>query len=222
MSLKIIYVNTPFWRAEVSRISLFYGSINYEDIRISREDFLSAKMNGFTKSGHYLPLRQIPVLIINNYSLTQTGAMSRYCGKLSGLYPINDELLAAKIDQIIDICTDMTVLFSNYRKNVETIIKHNKRKEFFDNIIMKKMKLLENILLNDSTFKDPKALSIAEIAIWRIFGWFSSGLIEGFPTNFVKELKTIQMICLKVENLDFIKKWISKTYHPDYVRGNYT
>ena len=52
MSLKIIYVNTPFWRAEVSRISLFYGSIDYEDIRISREDFLSAKMNGFTKSGH--------------------------------------------------------------------------------------------------------------------------------------------------------------------------
>ena len=205
MDLKIIYVNTPFWRAEVPRISLFYGSIDYEDIRISREDFLSAKMNGFTKLGHYLPLRQIPVLIINNYSLTQTGAMSRYCGKLSGLYPKNDELLAAKIDQIIDICTDMTVLFSNYRKNVETIIKHNKRKEFFDNIIMKKMKLLENILLNDSTFKDPKALSIAEIAIWRIFGWFSSGLIEGFPTNFVKELKTIQMICLKVENLDFIK-----------------
>ncbi len=222
MDLKIIYVNTPFWRAEVPRISLFYGSIDYEDIRISREDFLSAKKNGFTKLGHYLPLRQIPVLIINNYSLTQTGAMSRYCGKLSGLYPKNDELLAAKIDQIIDICTDMTVLFSNYRKNVEITIKHNKRKEFFDNIIMKKMKLLENILLNDSFFKDPKALSIAEIAIWRIFGWFSSGLIEGFPTNFVKELKTIQMICLKVENLDFIKKWTSETYHPDYVRGNYT
>ena len=221
MSLKIIYVDTPFWRAEVPRLSLFYGSIDYEDIRISREDFLSAKMNGFTKSGHYLPLQQIPVLIINNYSLTQTGAMSRYCGKLSGLYPKNDELLAAKIDQIIDICTDMTVLFSNYRKNVETIIKHNKRKEFFDNIIMKKMKLLENILLNDSTFKDPKALSIAEIAIWRIFGWFSSGLIEGFPTNFVKQLKTIQMICLKVEKFDFVKEWISKTYHPDYVRGNY-
>ena len=221
MDLKIIYVNTPFWRAEVPRISLFYGSIDYEDIRISREDFLSAKKNGFTKSGHYLPLQQIPVLIIDNYSLTQTGAMSRYCGKLSGLYPKNDELLAAKIDQIIDICTDMTVLFSNYRKNIETTIKHNKRKEFFDNIIMKKMKLLENILLNDSIFKDPKALSIAEIAIWRIFGWFSSGLIEGFPTNFVKELKTIQMICLKVENFDFIKKWISKTYHQDYVRGNY-
>ena len=79
MDLKIIYVNTPFWRAEVPRISLFYGSIDYEDIRISREDFLSAKKNGFTQSGHYLPFRQIPVLIINNYSLTQTGAMSRYC-----------------------------------------------------------------------------------------------------------------------------------------------
>ena len=67
MSLKIIYVDTPFWRAEVPRLSLFYGSIDYEDIRISREDFLSAKKNGFTQSGHYLPFRQIPVLIINNY-----------------------------------------------------------------------------------------------------------------------------------------------------------
>ena len=221
MSLKIIYVDTPFWRAEVPRLSLFYGSIDYEDIRISREDFLSAKKNGFTQSGHYLPFRQIPVLIINNYSLTQTGAMSRYCGKLSGLYPKNDDLLAAKIDQIIDICTDMTVLFSNYRKNIETKINHNKRKEFFDNILMNKMKLLENMLLNDNYFKDLNSLSIAEIAIWRIFGWFSSGLIEGFPTNFVKQLKTIQMICFKVEKFDFVKEWISKTYHPDYVRGNY-
>ena len=82
MRLKIIYVDTPFWRAEVPRLSLFYGSIDYEDIRISREDFLLAKKNGFTQSGHYLPFRQIPVLIINNYSLSQTGAMSRYCGKL--------------------------------------------------------------------------------------------------------------------------------------------
>ena len=221
MDLKIIYVDTPFWRAEVPRLSLFYGSIDFEDIRISREDYLSSKISGYTDAGFNLPLRQIPVLIINNFSLTQTGAMSRYCGKLSGLYPKNDDLLAAKIDQIIDICTDMTVLFSNYRKNIETKIIHNKRKEFFDNIIMHKMKLLENILLYDNSFKDPKALSIAEIAIWRIFGWFSSGLIEGFPTNFVKELKTIQMICLKVENFDFIKKWISKTYHQDYVRGNY-
>ena len=221
MSLKIIYVDTPFWRAEVPRLSLFYGSIDYEDIRISREDFLSAKKNGFTQSGHYLPFRQIPVLIINNYSLTQTGAMSRYCGKLSGLYPKNDDLLAAKIDQIIDICTDMTVLFSNYRKNIETNINHIIRKEFFDNVLMNKMKLLENMLLNDNYFKDLNSLSIAEIAIWRIFGWFSSGLIEGFPTNFVKQLKTIQMICLKVEKFDFVKEWISKTYHPDYVRGNY-
>ena len=222
MNIKIIYVDTPFWRAEVPRLSLFYGSIDFEDIRVSREDFLSAKINGFTEAGFYLPLRQIPVLIFNNYSLTQTGAMSRFCGKLSGLYPKNNELLAAKIDQIIDICTDMTVLFSNYRKNIETMIDHNKRKEFFYNTIMQKMKLLENIVLNDNSFNNPKALSIAEIAIWRIFGWFSSGLIEGFPTNFVKELKTIQMICLKVESLDFIKKWINKTYHPDYIRGNYT
>ena len=79
MSLKIIYVDTPFWRAEVPRLSLFYGSIDYEDIRISREDFLSAKKNGFTQSGHNLPFRQIPVLIINNYSLKKCGEIGSLC-----------------------------------------------------------------------------------------------------------------------------------------------
>ena len=122
------------------RLSLFYGSIDYEDIRISREDFLSAKKNGFTQSGHYLPFRQIPVLIINNYSLTQTGAILDIVENFL-VYILKMMIYWPKIDQIIDICTDMTVLFSNYRKNIETNINHNKRKEFFDNILMNKMKL---------------------------------------------------------------------------------
>ena len=32
----------------------------------------------------------------------------RYCGKLSGLYPKDDDWAAAKIDEIIDTATDIT------------------------------------------------------------------------------------------------------------------
>ena len=34
----------------------------------------------------------------------------RYCGKLSGLYPKDDDWAAAKIDEIIDTATDITVI----------------------------------------------------------------------------------------------------------------
>lgn len=36
--------------------------------------------------------------------------MSRYCGKQSGLYPRDDDWAAAKIDEIIDTATDITVI----------------------------------------------------------------------------------------------------------------
>ena len=40
--------------------------------------------------------------------IAQTGAIARYCGKQSGLYPRDDDLAAAKIDEIIDTATDIT------------------------------------------------------------------------------------------------------------------
>ena len=35
---------------------------------------------------------------------------TRYCGKQSGLYPRDDDWTAAKIDEIIDTATDITVI----------------------------------------------------------------------------------------------------------------
>ena len=42
--------------------------------------------------------------------ITQTGAIARYCGKLGGLYPKDDDFSAAKVDEIIDTATDITNL----------------------------------------------------------------------------------------------------------------
>ena len=46
MQLRFIYTNMPFWRAEVSRIALFIGDLEFEDLRIDREEFLRAKESG--------------------------------------------------------------------------------------------------------------------------------------------------------------------------------
>ena len=58
-----------------------------------------------------VPFHQLPVLEIDGKIVGQTGAIARFCGKLSDLYPKND-LLAAKVDQIIDTATDITNLIS--------------------------------------------------------------------------------------------------------------
>ena len=105
LNLKLYYFNIPFWRAEVSRISLHLAGIPFEDIRISGHEFMAMKSEG------QLPFGQVPIMDVDETRIAQTGAIARFCGKLAGLYPIDDALKAAQIDQFIDAATEITELF---------------------------------------------------------------------------------------------------------------
>ena len=111
MSLKVYYSSTPFWRAEVLRVSLYISNTPFEDIRISREEFINMIKTGFLPNGKRVPFHQLPVLEVDGEIIGQTGAIARYCGKISNLYS-DDNINAAKIDQVIDAATDITNLVS--------------------------------------------------------------------------------------------------------------
>ena len=51
MDLKIIYLDLPFWRAEVARITLFIADIKFDDFRINSEEFSYLQENGKLKDG---------------------------------------------------------------------------------------------------------------------------------------------------------------------------
>ena len=57
MKLRLIYPDVPFWRVETSRIALFYGGIEFEDIRPSREEILKMKIDGTFPFGQFSPSR---------------------------------------------------------------------------------------------------------------------------------------------------------------------
>ena len=71
MRLRFIYTNMPFWRAEVSRIALFIGDLEFEDLRIDREEFLRAKESGKLDDGTVMTFHQMPVLVVDGTSIAQ-------------------------------------------------------------------------------------------------------------------------------------------------------
>ena len=97
MDITLIYFDFPFWRAEVSRIALFMGGIEFNDRRIDSEEFQRVKSNGCLDDGTLIPFGQLPVLVVNGVSVAQTGGIARFCGKLADLYPKDDDFLAAVI-----------------------------------------------------------------------------------------------------------------------------
>jgi glutathione S-transferase len=210
--IKIYYSHTPFWRAEVLRVSLFISNIPFEDVRISREEFINMIKTGYLPNGKKVPFHQLPVIEVDGEIIGQTGAIARYCGKISNLYS-NDNINAAKIDQIIDAATDITNLVS------PTIREKDEQKKFEDRLLLKNKLLprwfryLENILSESTSdwFVENK-MTIADIAMWRLLGWLISGIIDGIPTTIVDSYPKLKNIHTNVHHHPKVQEWMLKTY----------
>ena len=210
--IKIYYSHTPFWRAEVLRVSLFISNIPFEDVRISREEFINMIKTGYLPNGKKVPFHQLPVIEVDGEIIGQTGAIARYCGKISNLYS-NDNINAAKIDQIIDAATDITNLVS------PTIREKDEQKKVEDRLLLKNKLLprwfryLENILSESKSdwFVENK-MTIADIAMWRLLGWLISGIIDGIPTTIVDSYPKLKNIHTNVHHHPKVQEWMLKTY----------
>jgi len=105
--LKLLYFDIA-GKGEPLRLAMHHAGLEFEDIRLTREEFMTKKTSGELRFG------QVPALIVQDGSgvpvtLVQTGAIARYIGKLapqSELYP-DDAIKAAQVDALVDQASDM-------------------------------------------------------------------------------------------------------------------
>ncbi len=208
MKLELLYPDFPFWRAEVSRLALFIGDIPFDNVHPSRKEFAEMKESGALTFG------QVPVLKVDGKMIAQTGAIARFCGKLSGLYPVDDHFLAAKVDEIIDAATDITNLMSPTMREKDPEKKMALRQSLAEEKLPKWLSYLERYLeKNGSTgFFVSNQLTIADLAIWRLMGWLSGGILDGIPKDILEPFTLLKSHFDTIGNLPKVHQWMSKQY----------
>ena len=211
MKISLIYFNFPFWRAEVARIALHYGGIDFNDIRISSDEFQQVKTHGKLNNGIKIPFHQLPCLVVDDIPISQTAGIARFCGKLSELYPMNDNIIAARIDQFIDMASDITSIIS--------FTKPNLRDKTFVNEISRKLFILNKSIPENNSFIVDNKISICDIAIWSLICWLTGKKVEGIPANILQDFANIHKICLSIDKNTKINDWINKTYPDTYLRS---
>jgi prostaglandin-H2 D-isomerase / glutathione transferase len=82
-------------------LALAAGGIPFKDTRLSQDEFAAMIASGG------LPFAQLPVLVADGTTITQSSAILRFCGKLAGLYPGKDDVATAKIDEVTGIIDDV-------------------------------------------------------------------------------------------------------------------
>jgi len=206
--IKHFYGDMPFWRAEVSRLALHLGNIPFEDVRPkTAEEKAEVKARA--------PFGQVPYLEVDGKLIAQTGAIARYCGKQSGLYPRDDDFAAAKIDEIIDTATDMTIAVGRTMRMSDAEEKKTARAELAEVTLPKYLTALEKIMKeNGSTgFYVGKVMTIADIAMWRMLGWLKGGIVDGLPTTLIDPYPLILDNWNSTDQHPQISAWMSEHYN---------
>jgi len=97
-SHKLTYFDFDGGRAEPVRIAFHAAGIEFEDDRLSFQEF--GEMREDTR------FNSLPVLEIDGNQVTQTNALCRYVGKMANLYPA-DDVQALYCDEVLDALEDL-------------------------------------------------------------------------------------------------------------------
>jgi glutathione S-transferase len=209
-SLKLVYLDHHYWRAECSRVALHMAGVPFEDARMSYDEMYASGA---------LTFGTFPALVVDGKGvINQTQAIARYVGHLTGLYP-SDPFLAAKCDEAIDGLTDCSELITATMqcRNPQQKVQWRQSLIASDGRLNMLLTGLESLLEQNGASPVPyvagSSLSVADLALWRAVGWLSSGVLDGIPTTYVQKcFPRLHSLHVAVDQMPKIAEW--KAQHP--------
>ncbi|KRX07459.1 Thioredoxin-like fold [Pseudocohnilembus persalinus] len=192
-------------RAEPIRLAFHIGGIQFEDNRISMEEFSKQKNEGAFKFG------QIPVLEIDGIQYAQSHAILRYVGRLTNLYPQEDPIQCLKVDQALYSIDEIVtrIIPTYFIKDKEEQLQA--RKKLSENEFSFWLEKLESQLKDgNGYFAGNQQISIAELYMVQVVDWLTRGSLEGVPSDIAKKYGFLQKSIEFVKNIDKVKEYYAR------------
>lgn len=176
--LKLTYFDFSGGRAEPARLAMHIGGIPFEDYRFSPGQFDEIRKS--------LPLGQVPTLHINDVLVTQSDAIIRYIGKLTGLYP-TDDFQALLCDEVMSVLEDIVIKLGATLGMTGSELK-NAREKLSTEVLPRYLGWLENQLdQHGGSFFADNRLTIADLKSFVVLRWIKSGVLDHISTNLIGE-----------------------------------
>jgi glutathione S-transferase len=177
--LKLTYFDTHGGRGEPARLAMHIGNIDFEDKRFAFADFAEVRKT--------TPLSQVPTLHVDGLQVTQSDAITRYVGKLAGLYPA-DEFQALLCDEILDAVEDVNVkmvatfgLTGDALKEARTALVNGPLPRYLD-------WLQTQLQAHGGQYFADNRLTIADLKVFVFVRSLNSGQMDHVPTDLVERL----------------------------------
>ena len=178
-SYRLTYFDLDGGRAEPIRIAFHAAGIEFDDNRISFGEFREMRQGTRFNS--------VPVLEIDGASVTQSNALSRYIGKMAGLYP-DDDLQALYCDEVLGALEDVShYIVRTFGLEGEEL--RLAREKLADGWLSIYLRGLDELLARGGGeyFADNR-LTVADLKAFVQMRWLRSGMLDFVPMDLVQRL----------------------------------
>lgn len=177
--LKLTYFDFSGGRAEPARLAMHIGGIPFEDYRFAPGDFAEVRKA--------TPLNQVPTLDVNDVQITQSDAITRYVGKLAGLYP-EDDFQALLCDEVMGALEDINIkIGATFGLQGDDL--KNARDALVADALPRYLRWLQNQLdSHGGEFFADNRLTIADLKALVVLRWLSSGNLDHIPGDLLESV----------------------------------
>jgi prostaglandin-H2 D-isomerase / glutathione transferase len=200
--LKLTYFDMDGGRAEPARLALHIGGIAFEDHRFAFAEFSEVRKT--------TPLSQVPTLHVDGVQVSQSSAITRYVGKLTGLYP-DDAFQALLCDEIVDGVEDASIkLGTTFGLTGEDLKKA--RTELVNGALTKYLSWLQKQLEDHGgEYFAANRLTIADLKVFVFVRGLNSGRLDHIPTSLVETVAPkLNVHMLRIASVPAIAQYYSR------------
>jgi len=171
---KLTYFDTPTSRGEECRLALHIAGIDFEDVRIKREQWPALKPTTPYGSVPYLELPGRPRLAHSNAILV-------YVGREHGLHPL-DNFQAAQHEAMMAHVVDLRAKVSPTIRIADATEKQKAREALVADYLPNWGTHAE-ANLGEGPFFAGQNLQVVDLKLYMAVRWFAGGVVDHIPAN---------------------------------------
>ena len=199
---KLLYFDAPVSRGEECRLALHIAGVDFEDVRIQRQDWPAIKPK--------MPFGSVPVLEIEGRpALAQSNAILTFVGRQHGLHP-TDLFEAARHEAVMAHVEDLRTNVSPTIRIADESEKRKARETLVESYLPNWADKTERQLGAGPFFAGEK-LHVVDIKLHMAVRWFSGGKVDYIPATIFAGCPKLNRLHDAVRDDARVNAWYSKS-----------
>lgn len=199
---KLIYFDAPISRGEECRLALHLAGVEFEDVRVKREDWLALKPS--------TPFGSMPVLEMPGQPpLGQANAILVFVGRQHGLHP-QDSFEAARHEAVMGHVEDLRAAVSPTIRIADEAEKKKAREALVASFLPTWAGKLER-QIGDGPFFAGSKLHVVDLKLYVAVRWLASGNVDHIPATIFAAFPKLTRVHDAVRDDARVKAWYART-----------